>query len=90
MAEDLRETAPYSEDMGMLTVELDVKAEKALGELTSDGRSASEAVREALLIAQRLRRMEQAQVAAERLANDPADRAEAEAIMRDTEHLRAW
>ncbi|MEU0483846.1 hypothetical protein [Streptosporangium sp. NPDC006013] len=76
--------------MGMLTVDLDAKAEKALNELTSDGRSATEAVREALVIAQRLHRMELARVAAERLANDPADRAEAEAIMRDTEHLRAW
>ncbi|MEU9832636.1 hypothetical protein AB0D67_13995 [Streptosporangium sp. NPDC048047] len=74
----------------MLTVDLDTRAEKALDELTSDGRSVNDAVREALLIAQRLRRMELAQMAAERLAGDPADRAEAESIMRDTEHLRAW
>ncbi|MER5318456.1 hypothetical protein [Streptosporangium roseum] len=76
--------------MGMLTVDLDAKAEKALGELTSDGRSVNDAVREALVVAQRLRRMELARIAAERLSNDPADRAEAEAIMKDTEHLRAW
>ncbi|MGC5011844.1 hypothetical protein ACLQ2R_13860 [Streptosporangium sp. DT93] len=74
----------------MLTVDLDARAEKALNELTADGRSANEAVREALVIAQRLHRMEEARIAAERLAKDPADKAEAEAIMKDTEHLRAW
>ncbi|MEV7012639.1 hypothetical protein [Streptosporangium sp. NPDC051022] len=76
--------------MAMLTVDLDAKAEKALSELTSDGRSPTEVVREALVIAQRLHRLEAARVSAERLAHDPADRAEAEAIMKDTEHLRAW
>ncbi|MFJ2034114.1 hypothetical protein [Streptosporangium sp. NPDC087985] len=74
----------------MLTVDLDARAEKALNELTSDGRSATEAVREALVSAKHLHRMEVARVAAERLANDPADRAEAEAIMKDAEHLCAW
>ncbi|MCG5218752.1 hypothetical protein [Streptosporangium sp. KLBMP 9127] len=76
--------------MGMLTVDLDRKAEKALDELTADGRSATDAVRGALLVAQRLHRMELARIAADRLATDPADQAEAEAIMKDTEHLRAW
>ncbi|MFF5247762.1 hypothetical protein ACFY3V_26045 [Streptosporangium sp. NPDC000095] len=76
--------------MAMLSVDLDARAEKALSELTADGRSVTEAVREALVVAQRLHRMEEARIAAERLAKDPADRAEAEAIMRDTEHLRAW
>ncbi|GAA3104394.1 hypothetical protein [Streptosporangium carneum] len=76
--------------MATLTVDLDAKAERALTELTSDGRSATEAVREALVITQRLHRMELARIAVERLANDPTDRAEAESIMKDTEHLRAW
>jgi hypothetical protein len=62
--EDLRDAWSYSEDMGMLPVDLDAKAEKALNELTADGRSATEAVREALVIAQRLHRMEPARVAA--------------------------
>jgi hypothetical protein len=74
----------------MLAVDLNAKEERAVNELTSDGRSATEVVREARVIAQRLHRMEPARIAAERLANDPADRAEVEAITRDTEHLRAW
>jgi hypothetical protein len=64
----------------MLTVQIDAKTEKALAELTADGRSATDVVREALLIANRLRRMELARVEAQELANDPEDLAEIRAI----------
>ncbi|MEV0755842.1 hypothetical protein [Streptosporangium sp. NPDC050280] len=82
----------------MLTVEIDVETERILAELTADGRSAADVIREALQVMARLRDterdraqwMEQARADAERLANDPADRAEAEAIMRDMGYLRTW
>ncbi|MFC4586847.1 hypothetical protein [Sphaerisporangium corydalis] len=67
----------------MLTVQIDAKTEKALAELTADGRSATDVVREALLIANRLRRTEVARLEAQELANDPEDLAELRAIRYD-------
>ncbi|GGK73441.1 hypothetical protein Sme01_06880 [Sphaerisporangium melleum] len=79
----LRRLPSYSDDMAVLTVQIDAKTEKALAELTADGRSATDVVREALLIANRLRRMEVARIEAQELANDPDDLAEIRAIRRD-------
>ncbi|MFC7381227.1 hypothetical protein [Sphaerisporangium rhizosphaerae] len=69
--------------MAVLTVQIDAKTEKALAELTADGRSATDVVREALLIANRLRRMEVARLEAQELAADPEDLAEIRAVRRD-------
>ncbi|MFC4586931.1 hypothetical protein [Sphaerisporangium corydalis] len=69
--------------MAMLTVQIDAKAEKALAELTADGRSANDVVREALLISNHLRRMELARTEAQELANDLEDLAEIRAIRQD-------
>ncbi|MBC6468945.1 hypothetical protein HKK74_26130 [Actinomadura alba] len=74
----------------MLTVNIDPETEKALTELTSDGRSATDVIREAIRRAAWRRHMELAELDAKRLASDPEDRAEAQAIMRDMEDLRAW
>jgi hypothetical protein len=75
--------------MGMLTIEIDARTEKVLDELTSDGRSATEAIREAIHVAGRLRWMEQARADAERLARDPDDLAEVRAIQRELGDLDA-
>ncbi|MEV4751374.1 hypothetical protein ACFQVD_00245 [Streptosporangium amethystogenes subsp. fukuiense] len=80
----------------MLTVEIYSDTEWILSELTSDDRSAADVIGEAIRLAAGLRRaerdrvrwMEQASADAQRLADDPADRAEIEAIMRDMENLR--
>ncbi|MGW0590354.1 hypothetical protein [Streptosporangium sp. NPDC002607] len=76
--------------MGMLTVEIDSDTEKILSELTSEGRSTTDVIREAIRIAGRLRWLEQARADAERLANDPDDLAEIRAIQREFGDSDAW
>jgi len=67
---------------------LDEPAERALAALMLEGRNESEAVRAALVEAG-LRRRRRSMLAAEvqRLADDPADRAERRAVMADMEAL---
>jgi Arc/MetJ-type ribon-helix-helix transcriptional regulator len=60
----------------MISLRLDEEVERALEELVSDGRSQSEAVRDALLLASRLRRDERLRAEARRVGADPEDRAE--------------
>lgn len=69
--------------MAMLTVEIDQDTERILSELTSEGRSTADVIREAIRVAGRLRWLEQARADAERLANDPDDLAEIRAIHRE-------
>jgi hypothetical protein len=73
----------------MISLRLDEKATRALAELTSDGASQSEAVREALIVAARLRRDERLRAEAERVAGDPEDRREKAEILALMEELRA-
>ncbi|PRY61059.1 hypothetical protein [Glycomyces artemisiae] len=68
--------------MSMLNVRTDEAMEKAIAALTESGRTRSEAVRYALLHTYRDELIKQAQADAERLANDPDDRAEMLAIQR--------
>lgn len=76
--------------MSVVTFHADPRTEAALAELTADGRSTDEVIRDALLMASRLHRADLARTEAEALARDPGDRAEAEAVMRDMDSLRAW
>jgi hypothetical protein len=76
--------------MDAITFRPDAEAERALKELTADGTSRSAAIRTALLTAYRQRRIERQRAEAERLANDPDDRAEMRAIQEEMESLRAW
>lgn len=55
-----------------------------------DGRSASAAVRSALLEAARHQAQEALRAESRALADDPVDRAEAAQVLRDMETLRAW
>ena len=73
-----------------ITFRPDEDAERALAVLTSDGTSASSAVRSALIDAARARAKQRLRAEAEALADDPADRAEAAQVLRDMEALRAW
>jgi Arc/MetJ-type ribon-helix-helix transcriptional regulator len=73
----------------MISLRLDEEAARALEQLTRDGASQSEAVREALIVAARLRRDEQLRAEAEMLAADPEDRAEAARILAFMESLDA-
>jgi Arc/MetJ-type ribon-helix-helix transcriptional regulator len=72
----------------MISLRLDEKAARALEELTSDGASQSEAVRDAVIVAARLRRDEQIRAEAERIGADPEDRAEMAEILAFMESLR--
>ncbi|MFE2751168.1 hypothetical protein ACFXGA_04110 [Actinosynnema sp. NPDC059335] len=76
--------------MGTITFRPDTETEQALATLTSDGRSASAAIREALLLAAKVRQAEELREEALALAADPDDVAEARAVLADLEPLRAW
>ncbi len=60
--------------MGIVNVRISGEAERALEELTADGTSTSDAVRQALMDAVMLRRRERMRAEALRSMADPADR----------------
>ncbi|WP_433269592.1 hypothetical protein ACQPZF_07400 [Actinosynnema sp. CS-041913] len=76
--------------MGTITFRPDPESERALEALTSDGRSASAAIREALLLAASAQQAERLRREALELAADADDIAEARAVLADLEPLRAW
>ena len=59
-----------------ISVRLDAEAQRALARLTRGGASQSQAIRQALIDAARTALLEQVRADAERVGNDPADRAE--------------
>jgi hypothetical protein len=76
--------------MTTITFRPDDESERALAALTADGRSASAAIRDALVHeAQRLDD-ERLRAEAVALAADPNDVAEARRVIEDLEPLRAW
>lgn len=76
--------------MSTITFRSDAEVDAALAELTSGDRDRSAAIREAILTTWRLRQGELLRAEAEALAADPADQAEARAVLSDMEQLRAW
>ena len=58
-----------------ISVRLDAEAQRALSRLMEHGASQSAAIRQALIDAAREKRREQVRADAERVGNDPADRA---------------
>lgn len=76
--------------MAVINFRTDSAAERALAELTADGATTSEAIRQALTDAVRMRRREQMRRESLELLNDPADLAESRAILEEMEELRAW
>jgi Arc/MetJ-type ribon-helix-helix transcriptional regulator len=58
-----------------ISVRLDASAQRALEQLTRDGRSQSQAIRQALIEAARAGVLEQVRADAKRVGNDPEDRA---------------
>lgn len=76
--------------MTTITFRPDEESERALTVLTTDGRSVSAAIRDALVHeAQRLQD-ERLRAEAIALAADPEDVAEARRVLGDLEPLRAW
>ena len=76
--------------MTVLNFRTDERSEKALAELMSDGSSASQAIRQALVDAVRLRRREQMRAESRALMNDETDRAESRRVLTEMDDLRAW
>jgi hypothetical protein len=73
-----------------ITFRPDEDTERALAVLTADGTPLSSAVRSALIETARRRIEERVHAEARALAADDDDRAEAAAVLRDMETLRAW
>lgn len=79
--------------MGRMTVlnfRTDPRSEVALAELMADGSTASEAIRQALVDAVRLRRREQMRAESRELLGDDADLAESRQVLAEMDELRAW
>jgi Arc/MetJ-type ribon-helix-helix transcriptional regulator len=76
--------------MSTLTIRTDPEVERALESLTRDGRSRSEAVRFAILAADREQRRARMRAEAEALRNDPDDVAASQELAAEMEAIRAW
>jgi hypothetical protein len=68
----------------------DDRSERALAELTADGSTVSDAIRQALVDAVRLRRRDQMRQESLEAAGDPADLAESRQVSAEMDDLRAW
>lgn len=76
--------------MAVVNFRTDKRSEQALAELTADGSSVSEAIRQALVDAARLRRREQMRRESLEVAADSADLAESRRVRSELDRLRAW
>jgi Arc/MetJ-type ribon-helix-helix transcriptional regulator len=76
--------------MGTLTIRTDPEVERALESLTRNGRSRSEAVRSAILAADRAQRRARMRAEAEALRDDPDDVAASRELAAEMEEIRAW
>ena len=76
--------------MSVVNFRTDERTDRALAELTADGSTVSEAIRQALVDAVRLRRREQMRAESVEVAADPADLAESRRVREELDELRAW
>jgi hypothetical protein len=76
--------------MALVNFRTDERSDRALEELTADGSSVSDAIRQALVDAVRLRRREEMRRESLALARDPADLAESRLVLKEMDELRAW
>ena len=76
--------------MSVVNFRTDERSARALAELMADGSTASEAIRQALVDAVRLRRRDQMRAESLELMNDPEDRAESRRVLVEMDTLRAW
>jgi len=80
----------YAASMPVLNFRTDQRSEEALAELTADGSTTSEAIRQALVDAVKLRRREQMRAESRLLADDEEDVAESRRVLAEMDELRAW
>ncbi len=76
--------------MAVVNFRTDERSERALAELTAGGATVSEAIRQALVDAVRLRRREQMRRESVEATGDSADLAEGRRVTADMDELRAW
>lgn len=76
--------------MPVLNFRTDDRSERALAELTADGSTTSEAIRQALVDAVRLRRRERMRAESIKVMNDERDRQESRRVLAEMDELRAW
>jgi len=76
--------------MAVVNFRTDERAERALAELTADGSTVSDAIRQALVDAVRLRRREKMRRESLEVSGDPADAAESRQVLAEMDELRAW
>lgn len=76
--------------MAVLNFRTDERSERALAELTADGSTTSDAIRQALVDAVRLRRREQMRSESLDVRDDPDDRDESRRVLAEMDTLRAW
>lgn len=76
--------------MATLTVRTDEQTERALRDLTADGTSQSEVIRQAIHQAWRERQYAQMEAESKRLLADPHEQAEIRALREDMDALSAW
>jgi hypothetical protein len=75
--------------MPVVNFRTDERSERALAELTADGATVSEAIRQALVDAVRLRRREQMRRESLEASANPSDLAESRRVLTEMEELRA-
>lgn len=75
--------------MTIVTFRTDESTDRALAELSTDGRTLSDVIREALVNAARQRRREQMRRESSAMAADPDDLAESRQVLAEMEELRA-
>ncbi len=80
----------YSCRIAVLNFRTDERSERALAELTADGSTTSDAIRQALVDAVRLRRREKMRAESLELMNDDADLAESRRVLAEMDEMRAW
>ncbi len=76
--------------MAVVNFRTDERSERALAELTADGSTTSDAIRQALVDAVRLRRREQMRAESLEMMNNDHDRAESRRVLAEMDELRAW
>jgi Arc/MetJ-type ribon-helix-helix transcriptional regulator len=73
-----------------ITIRTDKAVDEALDALTSDNRSRSDVIREAILLAYREQRHARLRAEAEALRDDPEEVAAARAFAAELDTIRAW
>lgn len=79
----------YNRGMPVVNFRTDDRSERALAELTSDGATVSDAIRQALTDAVRLRRRERMRQESLEASQDAADLAESRQVLAEMDELRA-